>query len=185
MLVHRRALIKNLLIVAGGVLVLPACVQDKSKASILLKNMQVSGEEEALLAEVSETIIPATDAPGAKDLYTHLFALKMLDDLSSKEEQQTFLKGLNALDKFSRQKENKTFLEATPAQREQVLLAIEKGDDAPDDLRAFYKKLKRLTVQGYVTSKYYLTEVQPYHLIPGNFKGCAPVKPSNKKAYTV
>ncbi|MGV3657228.1 MAG: gluconate 2-dehydrogenase subunit 3 family protein [Chitinophagaceae bacterium] len=182
---NRRALIKNLLIVTGGVLVLPACVQEKSKAGILLKNMQVSAEEEALLAEVSETILPATNAPGAKDLYTHLFALKMLDDLSSKEEQQTFLKGLNALDKYSRQKGNKTFTEATPAEREKILLAIEKGDDVPEDLSAFYKKLKGLTVQAYVTSKYYLTEEQPYQLVPGNFKGCVPVKPSNKKAYTV
>ena len=52
-MLNRRALIKNLLIVTGGVLVLPACVQEKSKASILLKNMQVDGDDEALLAEVS------------------------------------------------------------------------------------------------------------------------------------
>ena len=184
MLVHRRALLKNFLIVAGGVLVLPACVQEKSKASILLKNMEVDAGEEALLAEVSETIIPATEAPGAKDLYTHLFALKMLDDCSSKKEQQVFLKGLKELNDFSRKKVDKTFTNATPAEREQVLLAIEK-EDAPEDLKIFYKKLKGLTIQAYVTSKFYLTEVQPYELIPGNFKGCAPVKPSNKKAYKV
>lgn len=184
-MLDRRALLKNLLIVSAGVLVLPACVQEKSKASILLKNMQVSGNEEALLAEVSETIIPATDAPGAKDLYTHLFALKMLDDLSSKEEQQTFMKGLNALDSFSKQKVKETFTKASPAQREQILLAIERDADAPDDLRTFYKKLKGLTIQAYVTSKHYLTKVQPYQVVPGYFKGCAPVKPSNKKAYTV
>lgn len=184
MLVHRRALLKNFLIVAGGVLVLPACVQEKSKASILLKNMEVDAGEEALLAEVSETIIPATEAPGAKDLYTHLFALKMLDDCSSKKEQQAFLKGLKELNDFSRKTADKTFTNATPAQREQVLLAIEK-EDAPEDLKTFYKKLKGLTIQAYVTSKFYLTEVQPYELIPGNFKGCAPVKPSNKKAYKV
>jgi len=183
-MLNRRALIKNLLIVTGGVLVLPACVQEKSKASILLKNMQVDGDDEALLAEVSETIIPATDAPGAKDLYAHLFALQMLDELSSKEEQQTFIKGLNELNSFSKQKVNKTFVKATPSEREQVLLAIEK-ETAPDNLRAFYKKLKGLTIQCYVTSQYYLTKVQPYQLVPGYFKGCAPVKPSNKKAYTV
>ena len=50
-MLDRRALLKNLLIVSAGVLVLPACVQEKSKASILLKNMQVSGDEEALLSE--------------------------------------------------------------------------------------------------------------------------------------
>ena len=166
-------------------MVLPACLQEKSKSSILLKNMEVSAEAEALLAEVSETILPATDTPGAKDLYTHLFALKMIDDLNTKEEQEQFLKGLNALNDFSKKQVGKTFTKATPAEREQVLNAIEKTEDAPDALKAFYKRLKGLTVQAYVTSKFYLTEVQPYTLTPGFFKGCAPVKPSNKKAYKV
>ena len=186
MLHSRRSLLKNLLIVTGGVLVLPACVQDnKSKSGILLKNMEVSANEEALLAEISETILPATDTPGAKDLYAHLFALKMIDDLSKKEDQQQFLRGLREIDGLSKKRFNTPFAKATPEQRETLLKAIDTDAQMGEDVKAFYKKLKGLTVQAYVTSKFYLTEVQPYKLSPGFFKGCEPVKPSNQKAYKV
>lgn len=185
MLQSRRSLIKNLLIVTGGVLVLPACVQDKSKSGILLKNMEVGANEEALLAEIAETILPATDTPGAKDLYAHLFALKMIDDLSKKEDQQQFLRGLREIDGLSKKIFDTSFAKATPEQRETLLKSIETDASISEDVKAFYKKLKGLTVQAYVTSKFYLTEVQPYKLTPGFFKGCEPVKPSNQKAYKV
>jgi hypothetical protein len=186
MLQSRRSLIKNLLVVAGGVLVLPACVQDnKSKSGILLKNMEVRADEEALLAEIAETILPATDTPGAKDLYAHLFALKMIDDLSKKEDQQQFLRGLREIDGLSKKRLNTPFAKAAPAQREELLKSIETDAAISEDAKAFYKKLKGLTVQAYLTSKFYLTEVQPYKLTPGFFKGCEPVKPSNQKAYKV
>lgn len=185
MLQSRRSLLKNLLVITGGVLVLPACMPEKSKSSLLLKNMQVDAEQEALLAEVAETIIPATDTPGAKDLYAHLFALKMLDDCASKEDQQQFVKGLKELDDWSQKKFDRSFTKATPEQRASLLQEIETGSNIPADLGTFYKKLKGYTIQAYVTSKYYLTQVQPYKLTPGFFKGCVPVQPSNKKAYAV
>lgn len=185
MVVSRRMMIKNLLIATGGIMVLPSCMQDKSKSSLLLKNITVDKEQEALLAEISETILPATDSPGAKDLYTHLFALKMLDDCTLKEEQQQFLRGLNEIDGLSKKRLDATFAKATPAQRESLLQAIATDADVPEDVKAFYRKLKGLTVQAYVTSKFYLTEVQPYKLTPGFYNGCVPVKPSNKKAYKV
>lgn len=185
MLVSRRSLLKNLLIVTGGMLVLPACVQDKSKAGILLNNMEVSADHEALLAEIAETIIPATDTPGAKDLYAHLFALKMVDDLSTKEEQDQFLRGLKEIDALSKKRLDTSFTKATVEQRETLLKSISTDADVSEDVKAFYKKLKGLTIQAYTTSKFYLTEVQPYKLNPGFFKGCEPVKPSNEKAYKV
>lgn len=184
-IVSRRSVLKQLAIITGGVLVLPACMPEKSKSSLLLKNIKVDSDAETLVAELSETILPATDTPGAKDLYTHLFALKMVDDCSSKEEQEIFMRGLNRFGDWSKKTAGVTFSKASAQQRENILQTIEVGNNVPDDIKAFYNQLKGLTVQAYVTSKFYLTEVQPYKLTPGYFKGCTPVQPHNTKAYKV
>lgn len=184
-MVNRRTLLKQLAFIAGGVLVLPACMQDKSKSGLLLKNISIDADEEALLAEIAETILPATDTPGAKDVYAHLFALTMIDDCAKKENQEQFINGLRQMEKWSRQKLDVSFTKATPAQRESLLQAMNTDASVPEDIKAFYKKLKGLTVQAYVTSKFYLTEVQPYQLTPGFFNGCVPVKQANKKAYKI
>ena len=183
--VSRRAVIKNLLLVSVGATLIPSCMQEKSKASLLLHNIEVSGEDEKLLAELGETLIPVSDTPGAKDVYTHLFALKMVDDCTTKADQDQFLKGMKSFNDLSQKRFKKSFVAATPAERQSLLTAIEAKTDIPEDVLAFYKMAKRLTIQGYVTSKYFMGEVQHYQLIPGQFNGCAPVKSSNQKAYKV
>jgi hypothetical protein len=183
--VTRRSVIKNLLIITGGVTLIPSCMQEKSKASVLLRNVKVDAGQEALLAELAETIIPATDTPGAKDLYAHLFIMKMVDDCTTKEDQQKYLDGLKGFENLTKKRFNKPFAELTPDQRKSLLTDLEAKKDIPEDVQSFYDKTKRLTVQAYVTSKHFLTDVQPYQLVPGKFAGCAPVQPSNKKAYKV
>ena len=183
--VTRRTVLRQLAIVAGGVLVLPTCLQQKSKSSLLLKNITIAPEEEALVADLSEAILPATDTPGAKDLYTHLFALKMIDDCSTKEEQQRFVQGLAHFDAWSKKTAGVLFTNANKAQQERVLQILEKNQNVPEEIDAFYKQLKALTVQAYLSSKFYLTDVQPYQLTPGYYHGCVPVRGANKKAYKV
>jgi len=102
---NRRQALKRLAIITAGVSLIPSCMQDKNKASILLKNLQVGGDQEQLLAELAETIIPATDTPGAKDISAHLFVLKMMDDCYTKEDQQKFMRGL---EQFEKETKNKT-----------------------------------------------------------------------------
>lgn len=177
MLTTRRTAIRRLLIMAGGVALIPSCMHsDNAKTSISLKNINLNRNDEKLLAELAETIIPQTDTPGAKDTYTHLYILKMMDDCSSKEDQRKFVKGLKAFEKFF-SRTGQTFLELTPAQKEEAAYQIENKKDVPEEVLAFYNTVKSLTIQGYLTSKYYLSNVQVYELVPGRFKGCVNSQP--------
>lgn len=90
----RREAIKSLLIVTGGVMVIPSCLQERTESTIPLNHLKIDANQEKLLAELAETIIPATNTPGAKDTYTHVFTLKMIDDCRDKADQETFIKGL-------------------------------------------------------------------------------------------
>jgi hypothetical protein len=173
---ERRTLIKCLLLVAGGSAVLPACLHKESKASILLKNMSISAEQEATLAEFAETLIPASATPGAKDTYTHLYALRMLDDCHEKEEQEAFLKGLKAVEELTKETHKTTFLEASAAQKKAIVEVLE-AKKASADAQAFYKLMKQLTIQGYTTSKPVMGGIFKYELVPGRYVPQFPVKP--------
>ena len=172
--VNRRAVIKQFLVVSAGITFLKAC-KGENKPSIALKNLDINGDDENLLADVSETFIPKTDTPGAKDLSAHLFALKMLDDCYKKEDQQKFVNGLSDFEKFVKEKKGKSFSACSIPERESVLNELDKRK-SDDDLSYFYSTQKNLTVQAYTTSKFYLTQVREYKLVPGKYKGCVPAK---------
>jgi hypothetical protein len=171
----RREALRQCLIITVGAALIPACVQEKSKPLATLKHIDLDGEQQKLVAELSETIIPKTDTPGAKDTYTHLFVLKMLDDCTAKEDQQQFVKGLNAFDKLAKKKFDTGFVQCTAQQKEAMISNITEDKEVPEDAAAFYITMKKLTVQGYMTSQYYLTNVRIYKLVPGKFYGCIPV----------
>jgi hypothetical protein len=175
---NRRYVIRQALVVSAGMLIVPACMEDRTKASFLLKNYVISSEQEMLLAEIAETIIPKTSSPGAKDIYAHQFAMKMMDDCASKEDQQKFVRGLEAFEKFSKNKVGSSFLKATPKQRSVILDEYEKMKTDDSDEASFYRQMKVLTIRAYTSSQFYLTRVQVYELVPGRWHGCVPVKQS-------
>ncbi|MFX1706244.1 gluconate 2-dehydrogenase subunit 3 family protein [Chitinophaga sp. CC14] len=179
--VTRRAALKQLLYVSAGMAILPACLQHTSRTSLTLKNIQVDGDQEKMLAELVETIIPATTTPGAKELSAHLFTLIMMDDCYKKEDQQRWLSGMKSFEQASKKLSGHTFLDSTPAQREALLKTLEAVKDDKDDVSFFYRATKRLTIKAYTNSKYFLTKVNIYELVPARYHGCVPLKPITRK----
>lgn len=181
MAVTRRAALKQLLYVSAGMAILPACLQHTSRTSLTLKNISVDGDQEKMLAELVETIIPATTTPGAKELSAHLFTLIMMDDCYKKEDQQRWLSGMKAFEQASKKLNGHNFLDSTPTQREALLTALEAVKDNKDDASFFYRATKHLTVMAYTNSKYFMTKVDIYELVPARFHGCVPLKPIPRK----
>jgi hypothetical protein len=172
---QRRTAVKYLFVVAAGSAVLPACLHKKDKTSIALKHLDIDAEQEKLLAEISETIIPAGAAPGAKDTYAHLFALRMMDDCFEQQKQQSFVKGLNEVNKMSREKFGATFLKCSNQQRNEIVNALETKNASREALD-FYSMMKNLTIQGYLTAKPVLGDIFKFELVPGRYNGFFPVK---------
>jgi hypothetical protein len=173
---ERRFAIKQILIMAGGIALLPSCLKEAGKSSIALNNLDVSLDQEMLLGEIAETIIPATDTPGAKQLNLHLFVLKMLDDLYEKEDQKLFMKGLSDFSDSAQDKYGKSFQKLNVAQRQERLLAIENDKQAPPAIGKFYEIMKSRTVGGYLNSKYVMSNLIKWELVPGRYNGYFPVK---------
>ena len=170
--INRRKALRTLLYIAGGTLVLPACFRESGKASIDLTHLSVSEGDEQLLAEFTETLIPATDTPGGKELLLHLFVLKMVDDCHSPEEQEKFTKGLSAFSAWSQQELGMEFLRADADSRTALLARIGKTSD--EDLKQFFSITKQRAIQGYMNSQYVMTNLVKYELVPGRYNGYAP-----------
>ncbi|MDH5602383.1 MAG: gluconate 2-dehydrogenase subunit 3 family protein [Cyclobacteriaceae bacterium] len=133
---------------------------------------------QSLLAEISETFLPATEEPGAKELGVHHYVTRLLTDCYEKEVQQSFLLGLKQLEEACDKSFGNTFNTCTPDEREEILTGIdgmpnEKGE--LDALKSFYPLMKRLTIEGYMKSEYVVTNVLKYKLVPGPYVACAPV----------
>lgn len=137
-----------------------SCSTSGGSASIVLNNMVFSAKEEALIAALVETIIPASDSPGGVELKLHLFVMKMLDDCHSEADQRAFMLGLEQV-------------QAIPFEDQAKLLKYLEGLPQED---LFLQVLKRRTIQGYLNSAYVMQNKLIYELVPGRYDGAVKVK---------
>ena len=161
---------------AGGIALLPSCLREEGQSTISWKNIRVSIEQENLLSDIAEAIIPETDTPGAKKLNLHLFVLKMLDDCYESTDQQLFLKGLAQFQDHTYEQYSKSFPKLSSIQQQDVLLALQQDKAKSPELRSFYTILKQQTINGYMNSKYVMTNLVKWELVPGRYNGYFPVK---------
>ncbi|HRN56541.1 MAG TPA: gluconate 2-dehydrogenase subunit 3 family protein [Agriterribacter sp.] len=172
----RRAVIKNMMIFAGGIYLLPSC-SGNGKSSIELKHLDILVDEEALLGEVVETMIPKTaDAPGARDLNLHLFTLKMVDDCHAAGDQKAFKAGLASLNKISLKKNDKPFNQLDAVARTHFIESTLKDTAGDPALRTFFEITKRRVIQGFTHSKYVMTDLKQYEMVPGRYNGYFPAE---------
>ena len=144
----------------------------------------------AMLDEIAETIIPATNTPGAKAAKVGAFMTVMVNDCYEEKDQKEFKSGLNTIRDLSDKKFKKTFMEITPAQRLELLTELDKEqketnqkqkDDPKDDYqKPYFRMMKELTLLGYFTSEIGQTQALRYKPVPGKYEGCVPYTKGEK-----
>ena len=86
----------------------------------------LSADQLDLVAELSESILPKTDTPGAKDVFVHRFIDKMLHNFHTKKTQETFLNGLAQFEKDCTEMNGNGFQKCT---KEQQAVILQKYDE--------------------------------------------------------
>lgn len=157
----------------GGLMSLPAWASGWSPESVQHSSL-FTFEEEALLAEIVETIIPETNTPGAKSLKVHQFAARMIKDCYDAESQATFSKGLSLTNELSGKTYQKSFADLAPAQKKELFVNMSNATDPA--AKKFAAMIKRLTIQGYTNSEYYMVNHLKFNMAPGFYHGCVPVQ---------
>ncbi|HEY3900462.1 MAG TPA: gluconate 2-dehydrogenase subunit 3 family protein [Chthoniobacter sp.] len=170
---NRREAVQRLTVLLGGVLSIPLAAALRGEIINPGASVPVDDETEGLLAEVADTIIPATDTPGAKSAGAQEFILRVMRDCYLYEDQRDFYAGLAGLNAAAKAR-GKDFVQLEPAGRAEVLKAYAEKN------KAFFKTMRQLTVVGYFTSEIGATKALEYLPIPGRFEGDVAMKPGQK-----
>jgi len=175
---NRRHALRHIALISGGLALIPSC--DFSKEDILAayENLKITATQKALLAAISDSIIPAGEIKGALDLEVVDFILVMVNDCYTQENREKFTAGLEAFPDYTEKSTGKKFESLSTKEKETFLLEAGAltGDDTPEGKRLasigyFLSSVKRFTIQGYMASEYIQTEIIPYSLIPGEYNG--------------
>jgi hypothetical protein len=122
-----------------------------------------------MLAELVNLIIPETDTPGGKELRLHHFVMKMIEDCSSEEQQAQFEEDLSKFNVVFKKQNQKAFLEASSEERVSFLNQLNEKNEQLSELHSLFSNVKRLTIRGYTNSKFFMTEIIPYELVPARY----------------
>jgi hypothetical protein len=186
---NRRDTLKGLGLLVGGSLLPSSTLADFLQTATAIKEGKtdwkpqlLTGQQTALLPELVEVIIPATDTPGAKEALVHVFIDLFVNACYPKAQQTVFLKGLDDVDGVSQKQFGRAFLKLTKDERLSLLKQWEKESWEKDEAleQSFIKMLKQLTLMGFFSSKLGVTTATSYVRSPGPFEGCIDLKPGQK-----
>lgn len=124
-IMNRRELIRLVAVMTGGAVVggelfLTGCKTGaKADAGFTASNI-------SLLDEVAETIIPATNTPGAKAAQVGEFMKVMVTDCYTEKQQSAFTAGISQLEEACKKMHSKGFMDCDAKQRHDLLVSLEK-----------------------------------------------------------
>src|SRR3954464_11470900 len=188
----------------GGEFLLTGCKSETKNAPVAFTEENI-----AFLDEVAETIIPQTNTAGAKAAGVGRFMTVMVNDCYTQDDQEIFHKGLNILDDECKKMHKVDFMKASPDQRKQLLISVDKQtkeyvkkqaeadniekeknkhgqEKNTDDFKRqtmpnhYFQQLKQLAIFGYFTSEKGRTEGLRYTPVPGKFQGVIDYKKGEK-----
>ena len=166
----------------------------ESNAPTSAPGSSYSPEEVALLDEIGETIIPATDIPGAKAVGIGAFIAMMVTACHRPDDQARFHAGIAELARVYRERYQEEFMNGSSENRTAYLNALDRqhgrggnkrtkyapepdtGDDGP--MPHYYKVLKDFTILGYFTSEVGYTQALHFQEVPGRFDPDVPYHPT-------
>ena len=131
-----------------------------------------------LLDDVAETILPATETPGARDAGVGAFIAVMVNDTYSPAEQETVLAGLESLNALCKTEYGSDFDALSPEQRRVIAerLDCEQYDAAEsNEPTHYFRMLKELTVLGFFSSEVAYQHLLEYSETPGRYDPCRPL----------
>ena len=170
----RRESLKTLLLASGALVSLPAWAQDWHAEDLTGYGSSFSVTEQAVLASVADTIIPAGSAVGAITVGVDLFLQKLLDKCYDAETQQNVKTYLAVLDSEARRAYQQSFPACDQTQRQTLLGRLGRSDNKAD--KDFFALMKTETIRGFTTSREVMVNYYKYKSAPGHYYGCVDVK---------
>jgi hypothetical protein len=135
-------------------------------------------DQQALVTNIAELIIPETDTPGATSVKVPEFIDLILTEWASDDERATFLAGLGDIDTRASAMGSSRFV-GLPAEKKVELMTALDGATTEKAGAAFaFRRLKALTVYGYFTSLPVEQDVLKVQMFFNGYQGNVPFSPA-------
>jgi hypothetical protein len=170
----RRENLKTLLLASGALIALPAWAKGWHAEDLKEYRSSFTPTEQAMLASVADTIIPAGGAIGALTVGVDQFLQKLLDNCYDAETQQNVKTQLASLDAEARRVYQQSFSVCDQTQRQALLGKLEHAENKAG--KDFYTLMKTETIRGFTTSREVMLNYYKYKSAPGHYYGCVDVK---------
>lgn len=189
---NRRDALSRVALILGGTVIganafLEGCKPaDKKSSDDSSAKPLFAATDAAYLDEIAETIIPATDTPGAKAAKVGAFMTVMVTDCYPEADQKVFIDGMKKLEEASKKKNNKSFIDSSTEERKALLIDIDKeakdymASKKNEDPKHYFRMMKELTLLGYFTSEPGATQALRYVAVPGKYEGCVAYKKGDR-----
>ena len=190
--------------VIGSEFLLEGCKNPSSTTSV-----GFTDDDIAFLNEVAETILPATQSPGAKAANVGQFMTVAVNDCYEETDQKTFHEGMQKLKDACKKMHGSSFMSVDAEQRHELLIVLDKEakdyQKKKDDFDKiqhekeleewsngnskftkeqmpshYFTMMKQLTLWGFFTSEKGINEALKYVPVPGRFDGCIDYKKGDK-----
>ncbi|MBS1565667.1 MAG: gluconate 2-dehydrogenase subunit 3 family protein [Bacteroidetes bacterium] len=176
---RRKAIIS---IACGGGVLLTALGGYKWMRPYRTPDLAYLEAQEALLGDLAEIIIPATDAPGARAAGVGPFIIRMVADVCDRKSQNNFIDGLKELQAYTARACKRPFSTLEASRQAEILSRFrEEGNPYTGRIgkmeshlwgKSFFTILREATIIGYCRSRQGATHLLAYDWIPGRYEGC-------------
>jgi hypothetical protein len=181
---NRRIAINGLLLGGGTAIALSRIASSRRTESHPSAAFGHLEDHRDLLASLAETVIPATDTPGARDANVTDVLIVLLRDCCPIEAQKSFVNGLQELQQYCTMHYQALFQACTSEQRTTALAHFEPGRFMRKLTRRFgppfFDTLRRIVTIAYCTSQVGATRGLAYDLVPGAYVSCTTMRPQQK-----
>lgn len=171
-MINRRSALTSIATGLGAVIALPSWANGWNKKS--LHNYAFLGDhDEEVLSAITDTIIPKTSTPGANELGVPQLIQKIVKDCYDPKSQEALALGLVTTDAVALSEYGNSFINLNKDQRLDVLKKMSVSEYPTQ--KNFLNMIKRMTIDGYTGSEYFMTNVSKFEFAPNRYYGCVPV----------
>ncbi|MCF8244958.1 MAG: gluconate 2-dehydrogenase subunit 3 family protein [Saprospiraceae bacterium] len=166
----RRQALKHLVIISSGAAILPSCGAEPSGP--VYENISLTNKQRRLFEDFTNALLPKEKTSIITPETTPDFILTVLNNCHSPADVQQFELGLTALQALVNKKYKADFGALGTDQQAEILKQLSGENGVSEPLKFFYDTARKMTVEHFTSSEFFMKNITGWEFAPGYFKGC-------------
>ena len=169
---NRRQALQNLALISAGIALLPACDFETWPE---YEHIPLESDHKKLIKWLTEAIIPKGEIEIATPEPRAHFVLTMVNDCYESEDIEKYRTGMQNLVQHLKEAGTGSLKGLTPEESDQLIVQLIGDELLDENIRYFLQNTRRLSIQHFTSSQYFMENHLDFHFIPGWYNGCVQV----------